>query len=302
MCGQAGIIFGNKERSKRVYTDLRRKFAKLLLLNEERGAKATGIASMDWDGSSELYKEPLPATDFIPMRGTGEILSTIGDHTSILMGHTRYPTGGTIYRNRNNHPIRAGNVFGTHNGSVWNADRIFRSRQLKRFAEVDSEVLFRLAGHCTYQARIEADALAKGLNRCKGSITSIMISRTEPGRRVVVKRSTPLHFRKSKRHNVLVYSSDPEHLESVIPATRYWKHWHVADCRVVSIDHNLNVRSIAMLKEQHSRGYHSADRYRKPVSKSTMAVTGLAEYAARENRDWWNRDRRPLRRLRAVSG
>lgn len=36
-------------------------------------------------------------------------------------------------------------LIGAHNGTIYNADYLFRCFKLRRFAEVDSEILFRLA-------------------------------------------------------------------------------------------------------------------------------------------------------------
>jgi glucosamine 6-phosphate synthetase-like amidotransferase/phosphosugar isomerase protein len=42
------------------------------------------------------------------------------------MGHTRWRTRGSETNSRNNHPIRAGIITGTHNGTIYNADYLFR--------------------------------------------------------------------------------------------------------------------------------------------------------------------------------
>lgn len=50
-----------------------------------------------------------------------ELLGQVDNETTILMGHTRWRTRGNEFNNRNNHPIRAGIVIGTHNGTIYNA-------------------------------------------------------------------------------------------------------------------------------------------------------------------------------------
>ena len=59
--------------------------------------------------------------------------SAIRNHQSEIGRRTR----GDERVNRNNHPIRAGDVIGTHNGTIYNADYLFRRFKLRRFAEVD---------------------------------------------------------------------------------------------------------------------------------------------------------------------
>ena len=60
----------------------------------------------------------------------------------LLLGHTSWRTRGDERVNHNNHPIRAGEVIGTHNGTICNADYLFRRWKLRRFAEVNSGALF----------------------------------------------------------------------------------------------------------------------------------------------------------------
>ncbi|HEQ71850.1 MAG TPA: hypothetical protein ENN69_05115 [Spirochaetia bacterium] len=64
----------------------------------------------------------------------------IKNRASLLLGHTRWRTRGDERVNRNNHPIRAGDVIGTHNGTIYNADYLCRLFKLRRFAEVDDRI------------------------------------------------------------------------------------------------------------------------------------------------------------------
>ena len=59
--------------------------------------------------------------------------SAIRNHQSEIGRRTR----GDERVNSNNHPIRAGEVIGTHNGTIYNTDYLFRRWKLRRFAEVD---------------------------------------------------------------------------------------------------------------------------------------------------------------------
>ena len=65
------------------------------------------------------------------------------------MGHTRWPTRGDVRNNFNNHPLRCLDCLGTANGTITNADALFRRFRLRRHAEVDSELIFRLANRLT---------------------------------------------------------------------------------------------------------------------------------------------------------
>ena len=86
-----------------------------------------------------------------------------GDDTG--PGLERWIRGGERI-NRNNHPIRAGDVIGTHNGTIYNADYLFRRFKLPRFAQVDSELLFCLAARAARNGRMDVEWFKERLRRC----------------------------------------------------------------------------------------------------------------------------------------
>jgi len=137
MCGLAGVIFGNKRRRAEEREYLAWLFTRLLLLSEERGPHATGAAWLDTDGGHRLFKRPVTAERFVTDKAFAELLAGINNRATLLLGHTRWRTRGDERVNSNNHPIRAGEVIGTHNGTIYNADYLFRRWKMRRFAEVD---------------------------------------------------------------------------------------------------------------------------------------------------------------------
>ncbi len=96
-----------------------------------------------------------------------DALTEVDDRTTVLMGHTRWRTRGDEANNLNNHPIRAGDVIGTHNGTLYDADYLFRRLRLPRFAEVDSELIFRLADRCAPKGAIDLGRLGASLAQCR---------------------------------------------------------------------------------------------------------------------------------------
>ena len=72
-----------------------------------------------------------------------------------------------------NHPIRAGIVIGTHNGTIYNADYLFRPFKLRRFAQVDSEPLFCLAARAARSGQMDAECFKERLRRCRGQMTAV---------------------------------------------------------------------------------------------------------------------------------
>lgn len=82
----------------------------------------------------------MTAERFVTDKAFAELLAGINNRAALLLGHTRWRTRGDERVNSNNHPIRAGEVIGTHNGTIYNADYLFRRWKLRRFAEVDNPI------------------------------------------------------------------------------------------------------------------------------------------------------------------
>lgn len=61
----------------------------------------------------------VPAGQFVIDKTFHEVLAGIDNRTTILLGHTRRRTRGDERIDRKNHPIRAGDVIGTHNGTIY---------------------------------------------------------------------------------------------------------------------------------------------------------------------------------------
>ena len=237
MCGQVGVIFGRKRRRAEEREHLAWLFTRLLLLSEERGPHATGAAWLNRDGEYRLFKRPVTATQFINDKAFVELLAGIDNRTTVLLGHTRWRTRGDEQVNLNNHPIRAGKVIGTHNGTIYNAVYLFRRYKLPRFAEVDSELLFRLADNAFGNDRLNIDRFKKRLCRCRGQITAVMSCRTEPGSVIVLKGNKPLELSWNKRMRAVLYASDALHLDAVLDGEPGWRELSVSPMNMLSFRH-----------------------------------------------------------------
>jgi len=222
MCGQVGVIFGTKRRRQHEVDHLVEVFVKALVLSEKRGPHATGVAWVKRDGQHSVYKQPIPASVFLRDEVLHSVLSDVDTGTTILMGHTRWKTRGDQRNNANNHPICAGNVIGTHNGHIANADYLFRSLGLPRLAEVDSEVIFRIADSTLENGILQAVPLSRGLSHCQGQISAVMVSLLDPKATVIVKGDKPLEFRYHRRYRALIYASEGQFLDAAIRGERGW--------------------------------------------------------------------------------
>lgn len=235
MCGLAGILFGERQRSADELRELTRLFTDLLVISRRRGPHATGVAWLNRDGKHRLFKRPIPAEQFVEHKAFPLALAGVDSRTTVLFGHTRWRTQGDEHINRNNHPIRAGDVIGTHNGTIYNADELFGRLRLPRYAQVDSEILFRIAMSTTRRrGSIDVSRLCTRLRPCRGQITAVMASRRDPETVLVLKGNNPLELRWHPRMKVVLYASSASYLDIVLAGGRGWHALDAPDMTVLT--------------------------------------------------------------------
>ena len=210
MCGLAGIILGNKKRSEDDFEWIKESMTSLLVRSQARGPHATGIAIIRRDGTYQLLKRPLPAEAFVETEEYEDVMAEIDDKVSIIMGHTRYRTIGTEKKSNNNHPIRAGKIIGTHNGTIYNAPQIADMHGLNRFADVDSEVLFRVANKFRNPIHFKSK-----LKDFKGQMTAVMVNINRPEKIRIYKGNKPLSMMWLDELDIMIYASNSDYFESV---------------------------------------------------------------------------------------
>lgn len=131
MCGQAGVF----RRTNAPIAGLGRLVDELLIANESRGPDATGFLALMDNGDTVLDRKTQPAMRFVRKR------KRIPADARAVLGHTRWATVGSRRKVKNAHPQTSGRIAVTHNGTISNADEIFKAFDLPRKAEVDSEVI-----------------------------------------------------------------------------------------------------------------------------------------------------------------
>jgi len=212
MCGLAGILlFYPQERSPAAWQQIRDLFTRMLILNEERGRDASGVALVRADASYLLYKQPVPATELVRMPAYRALLSEVDERTTCLLGHTRLPTKGSRWNNLNNHPLKVGHLLGIHNGFITNDDDLFTLLGLPRQGEVDSEIIFRLLSSVSPAANngLLAQAVRDRVRLLEGSFVTLSVDLRRPTRLLVLKQLGPL---------CMHYESD---LKALFLASRY---------------------------------------------------------------------------------
>jgi len=210
MCGLAGAILGVKRRRSDELRIISGIFTELLVLNEVRGRHAAGVAVIRKDGRYRLLKRPGPARQLVADKSYPRVLD-LDNRVTVVLGHTRYKTRGSEQNSRNNHPIRAGSVIGTHNGHLANADHLAKKLRLRRTAEVDSEVLFRLASRAK-----DPNHFLRLLAGCRGRMSAAFVRLDEPHQAHLVKGDMPLSAAYVPRLRTVFYASEEQMLDQVL--------------------------------------------------------------------------------------
>jgi len=223
MCGQVGVILGTKRRRREEIDYITWTFTRLLELSEERGPHATGMAWVNKAGEHRLFKRPIPASEFVRDKAFGEVLGDVDNSATVLMGHTRFVTRGNAAVNENNHPLRTGDCLITHNGTVLNADYLFHQFGFERHAEVDSEILGRIADASMIDDRIDVRALRDGLALCRGQMSAVIVAKTDPGTVIIAKGNKPLELVYHPKLRAVFYASSAKHLRTALPDAGGWE-------------------------------------------------------------------------------
>ncbi|MHB1000860.1 MAG: class II glutamine amidotransferase [Armatimonadota bacterium] len=264
MCGLTGVIASPVKRPEPEMDYIRDLFTRLLVNSEHRGLYATGTVSIQSDGSYTVIKEPAMASEFVESMEYGRLLEQVNTDTCILMGHTRYPTRGSHLDNRNNHPLVSGepvplisresvdvqshsaSIILTHNGHIANADLLFKSTGLRREAQVDSEILLRLAERNVCKSGIDIHSLIDDLSKIKGKLSAVIVSTNRPDQVLLVKGNMPLEVWYHRELRILAYASEPHILGRSVSAitTTGWERIELPPWTVVTV----NVKSIPRMR------------------------------------------------------
>jgi glutamine phosphoribosylpyrophosphate amidotransferase len=201
-------------------------FSRLLLFSEHRGPHATGVAWLRADGRCRIEKAPMPAGSFVRSGGYERWCRSVPGEVTLLMGHTRYPTQGSHWDNRNNQPLvertRAGALL-THNGHIPSVGQYFRCFALPRRLQVDSELLLRLAWRRAGRDGIDVAALLHDMARCAGQIAAVLATLAKPEEVVFVRRDRPLCLAYHHQRGLLVYASERWILTEALDGATGWR-------------------------------------------------------------------------------
>lgn len=210
MCGLAGIILKQGNRKDKSIDTITKGFSRMLLQANTRGGHATGFALINNKGDYLIEKKAKDAYKFIYSPDALTALTLVDQSTTCIMGHTRYATLGSPSKNRNNHPIRTGKTIGTHNGSIHNHKHLFSKYNMKRYADVDSEAIFRL-----YETSKNArDFRVNRMPNVRGNVAIVWADLEYPDYIYMIKGNNPLELAFSRSLGAIVYGSTQKIIKS----------------------------------------------------------------------------------------
>jgi len=209
MCGIAAVFLYPQERKRSEWAAIREMFTLNLISNEERGREATGCALVHQDGRVRLLKMPIAASRFVTTPKYRSLLDSLDRTTTLLLGHTRLPTQGDPALSANNHPLKAGPVFGVHNGQIDNSDKLFARHRLPRQGEVDSEIIFRFLETITpaSSASQYLNSVRPLMRQLDGQFTFLACDQRRPERLLVLIHYNPLCAHYLRDWHAMVFSS-----------------------------------------------------------------------------------------------
>lgn len=250
MCGiVSALAFGNlPEKTEATRQEVMRLFTtELLLATEPRGKDATGAVILFEDGNFFGMKRGEKVSDFLAKFGTNKNcyggLLKVWKNTKVpvktFIGHCRAGTSGSNIDNKNNHPIKVGNIVGVHNGVIRNDEEIFKNLGCERDAKVDSEAIFRLAAYYTNDGKepFTMHTIEEIVHRLEGPFSVVMFNGDNPYQIPVFCDGRPIEFIFIRELGLLFIISDKT----------FWTTAHYTYERIVNYYKKQGVASLPSL-------------------------------------------------------
>lgn len=279
MCGIAGIYVkqpGVYERNKlELLSDW------LMLEIEHRGRDATGIFSIG-DGETEghLEKKDVEATKFVFER------KGLVENPRIILMHTRFATQGEPTNPDNNHPVTYGDQSGrrlyvTHNGHISNDDKLFKTEELQRFAEVDSEIIPAMIWKYGF------DKVHLALQELEGGFAIACVDPSVLPDTVMLAKGSSSPLKYVETDKLLVWASEDSAIRAawkstfggMCPNIRKWSELQAGDILMVTPDGTEKLE----FKTNYSRGYtYSGGTSSWPGHSRTKTTSSHQSYTRAE--------------------
>jgi hypothetical protein len=225
MCGIIGVLnYGSNEdenRESALYLT-----STLVEFTEPRGKDATGVAALFDDGNFVCQKGAISASKFVArfgkeptdFNGFLSVLRLREEPLRTVIGHCRKKSVGRSANNANNHPIKAGNIVGVHNGTLKNDDIIFEKLKCARDGQVDSEAIFRLFDHYTKNGKepFTMEMVEEVIKRLEGSFSILTFNANNPNQVIAARDQRPAEFCFIKPLKLMLVASEKKFIENSI--------------------------------------------------------------------------------------
>lgn len=226
MCGIVGVLrFGalnapaNRASALFMATNL-------LESSETRGKDATGVATLFDDGNFFVQKMGISATEFVARVGGQPddfegLMAVLRGYDKASMrcfiGHCRKKSAGGL-NNVDNHPIKAGNIIGVHNGTLKNQDMIFKNLDCQRDGKVDSEAIFRLLQYYSRDCEdpFTLDMVEETCKRLEGTFSILAFNANNPNQVITARDGRPAEYCLIKPLGIVLVASEKKFLDRAI--------------------------------------------------------------------------------------
>jgi len=128
--------------------------------------------------------------------------------------------------------LRTGNCLVTHNGTILNADYLFHRFGFGRHAQVDSEIIGRIADASIVGGRIDMRALRERLTLCRGQMSAVIVAKTDPETVVILKGNKPLELIYHPKLHAVFYASSAKYLQAALSDAKGWKRRPIEPMRI----------------------------------------------------------------------
>ena len=246
MCGIVGIFrLGEKiEKEPMLEEVMLFLFTELMASTEIRGKDATGVSALFDDGAYLIQKAGKKASEFLTTSGKTEkdyrgflkMCKGYDEPMRNLVGHCRKSSVGNTWDNENNHPVRAGEIIGVHNGTLKNHEIIFDKLKCKRDGVVDSEAIFRLVQHYTQNCKepFTTEILAEVVRRLDGTYSCISYNANNPFQVALMRKGRPMELALLSQLKLLLVFSEYTFLTKTIAAYNRFAQLYPANMELIT--------------------------------------------------------------------